>query len=593
MKERRRHPGCGAGVGSPAAARPATRAGLSGPGAVADPAAPDGDRSGAASPAGPRAGDPAASAARGAGSPPRGEPAEGPSRHLAASSAVAGSSPKGWILAALMLAMFMAAIEGTIVATAIPSIVADLGGFSRFSWVISAFMLTSAASVPIYGKLADLFGRKPVFLAGAGLFLLGSALCGTAATIEQLVAFRALQGLGAGAVQPITMTIVGDLYRLEERARVQGYLSSVWGISAVVGPAAGGLLVQYAGWPWVFYINLPIGLLAMAGIALFLHEPPRHGRVSVDLAGSLWMVVAVSALLVQLVEGGSAWPWLSGTTAALLAVSLAAGWLFVRQERRAPDPLLPLELLGRPVIRAGNLGGLVGGVVLIGLSSTVPTFVQGVLGHAPVVAGFAVATLSIGWPLASSLSGRLMLRWGFRGTATAGSLFGVAGVAVLLLADAGASPWQVAAGCFLVGVSMGLTMTTYIVSIQESVPRHERGVATGSQAFARMLGSAVGAALLGGVINARLEGALMQAGHPELARLGADAGNWLLDASRRATLDPAALAALRQALADAFHAAMAVVMLLALGVLPIVRSLPRSVEPAGAAPVDAGEAGGA
>ena len=551
MKNRRRHPGPPVGAaGLPAAARPAGLAGTPGPAGSSGTAGAQGAQGGAAARHG-------------------GPPAEVHATH------------KGLILVALMLAMFMAAIEGTIVATAIPSIVADLGGFSRFSWVFSAFLLTSAASVPIYGKLADLYGRKPVFLAGAGLFLLGSALCGTATTIGQLVAFRALQGLGAGAVQPITMTIVGDLYRLEERARIQGYLSSVWGVSAVVGPAAGGLLVQYAGWPWVFYINLPIGLLACTGLALFLHEPPRHGRVAIDLAGSFWMVVAVSALLVQLVEGGSAWPWASWTTAALLATALLAGWMFVRQEGRAPEPILPLELLGRPIIRAGNLGGLVGGIILIGLSSTIPTFVQGVLGRSPVVAGFAVATLSIGWPLASTLSGRLMLRWGFRGTAVTGSLFGILGTLVLWLAGPGSSPLQVAAGCFLVGVSMGLAMTTYIVSIQESVPRHERGVATGSQAFARMLGSALGAALLGGVINTRLEGALLAAGHPDLARLGADAGNWLLDPQRRATLDPAALEALRHALAGAFRAAMTVVLGLAVLVLPITRTLPRGVEPAG------------
>ena len=498
-----------------------------------------------------------------------------PGRAAAAAGTVdLPATRKRLILVALMLAMFMAAIEGTIVSTAIPSIVADLGGFARFSWVFSAFLLTSAATVPIYGKLADLYGRKPVFLAGAGLFLLGSALCGTADGIGQLVAYRALQGLGAGAVQPVTMTIVGDLFRLEERARVQGYLSSVWGISAVVGPAAGGLLVQYAGWPWVFYINLPIGLLAMAGIALFLQEPPRRGRVDIDFAGTLWMVVAVSALLVQLAEGGRAWPWLSATSAAVLVACVAAGWLFVRQERRAPDPLLPLGLLGRPVLRAGNLGGLVGGIMLMGLSSTVPTFVQGVLGRSPVVAGFSIATMSVGWPLASSLSGRLMLRWGFRRVAVLGAGFGVAGALVLLAAGPASSPLQVAAGSFLVGVSMGLTMTTYIVSIQEAVPRHERGVATGSQAFARMLGSAVGAALLGAILNARLSGALLAAGRPELARLGADVGNWLLDPERRATLSPEALAALQASLAAAFRSAMAVVLGLALLVLPIARMLP-------------------
>lgn len=481
---------------------------------------------------------------------------------------------RGLIVVALMLAMFMAAIESTIVSTALPSIVADLGGFSWFSWVFSAFLLTSAATVPIYGKLADLYGRKPAFLVGSGLFLLGSALCGTADSIGELVAWRALQGVGAGAVQPLTLTIVGDLFRLEERARVQGYISSVWGVSAVVGPAAGGFLVQYAGWPWVFYINLPIGLLAMAGIALLLKEPSRQGRVSIDYAGTFWMVVAVSALLVQLGQGGRSWPWPSAETGALLLTAALAGWLFVRQERRAADPLLPLDLVNQPILRAGNCGGLVGGMVLMGVASTVPTFVQGVLGRSPVVAGFSLATMSIGWPLASFLSGRLMLRFGFRRTAGLGACFGVAGALVLWAAASGTSALLVAAGSFLVGVSMGLTMTTYIVSIQESVAHHQRGAATGSQAFARMLGSAVGAALIGAVVNARLQGALVAAGQADLLGMGGDVGDWLLNADRRGVLNPEALEVLRRGLAAAFRSAMALVLLLTLLVAPIARMLP-------------------
>ncbi|PZN10044.1 MAG: MFS transporter [Bacillota bacterium] len=479
---------------------------------------------------------------------------------------------KGLVLASLMLAMFMAAIEATIVATAIPAIVADLGGFARYSWVFSLFLLTSATTVPIYGKLADLYGRKPVFLAGSGLFLLGSVLCGTARSMNELVVYRALQGLGAGAVQPVTMTIVGDLYPLEERARVQGYLSSVWGISSIIGPAAGGLLVEHAGWPWVFYINVPIGLLAMAGVLLFLREPKRQGDVYIDFQGSFWMAVAISALLIQLVEGGSGWPWLSPQTAALLAVSTVAGVLFIRQERRAPDPVLPLGLLARPLMRAANLGGLVGGAVIAGISSTVPTFVQGVLGQTVTVGGFSLATMSIGWPLAATAAGRLMLRFGFRRTALAGAVIGVAGALVLVTTGTGSPVLQVAAGSFVIGACMGLTMTTYIVSIQSAVPRHERGVATGSQAFARMLGSAIGAALVGAIINGRLAAHL--AAYPDLARLGGDAGNLLLDEARRVLLDEGQLAILRDGFAEAFHAAMWAILVLNLLVLPIARMLP-------------------
>ena len=481
-------------------------------------------------------------------------------------------------LVALMLAMFMGAIEATIVATAIPTIVGDLGGFSLLSWVFSAYLLTQAASVPIYGKLADLFGRRSVFLAGTAIFAGGSFLCGAAGSMIQLVLFRALQGLGAGAVLPIASTIVGDLYDLEERARIQGYLASVWGISSIVGPALGGLIVTYLGWPWIFYVNLPVALLAMGLLVANFHERIRPARRPIDYPGAALLFAGVGALITFLVQGGTAWEWGSTPSAALAATAVLGMAGFFVQERRAPEPILPLPLFRRPVIAVGNAGGFLAGALTVGTSSFIPTFVQGALGGTPLVAGLSLGAMSVGWPLAATFSGRLMIRFGYRWTAAAGTLFNLAGALALLALTTGSRPWQVAAGAFLMGVGLGLTTSTYLISIQQSVAWNERGVATGSNSFARMLGSALGVAVLGSLLNARLRAHLERYGTDFLRSLGTDAGNALLDPAGRIALSPAEAAVVREGLAQGTQWVFAGLLLISLIAVAVAWKLPHRTD---------------
>src|SRR5690348_5555158 len=280
-----------------------------------------------------------------------------------------------------MLASFMAAIEGTIVATAMPSIVGQLGGFKYYSWVFSAFLLAQSTTTVIYGKLSDLFGRKPTLIVGIVLLLLGSLLCGFAWSMTSLVIFRLLQGLGAGAIYPITATVIGDLYKLEERGRVQGMMASVWGVSAVLGPLAGGLIVDQFSWTWIFWINLPIGVLAIIGLAMFLHEAVETHRARIDYVGSLLFCASIGSLLLMLTETNSA-PWVM---IALGAVFVGTGMAFLVHEKRTPEPIVSIELWARRLVATSNLATLFAGMALIGLTTVLPIYVQGVLGRTPVV----------------------------------------------------------------------------------------------------------------------------------------------------------------------------------------------------------------
>lgn len=477
------------------------------------------------------------------------------------------------VFAAVLLAMFMAAVEVTIVGTAMPRIVADLGGFALLGWVFSAYLLTQAVTMPLWGKLADLYGRKPAFVVGTGLFLVGSLLCGMATSMPALIAFRALQGLGAGAVQPIATTIVGDLYTLEERAKVQGYLSGVWGVSAIIGPALGALFVEVLHWSWVFWVNVPIGLLAIAGVALFLHEDVARKSPALDWPGAVLLLVSVAALMLALIQGGVAWPWTSLPSLSLLAVFALGVVAFLLWERRAADPIMPLAVWRHRVIALSNAASLTTGALLIAVSSYLPTYVQGVLERSALVAGFTLTAMSVGWPLAATLSGKAMVRFGFRPVAVVGGVFLLVGATFFVTLIPQHGPVWAALGSFFTGVGMGFATTTFVVAVQSSVDWHMRGVATAANLFMRVLGGTLGAALLGSVLNTRLRVHLEAAG---LA--GADPlrdVDRLLDPAQRLHLAPEAVARLQEGLAASLKAVYWGTAALAVVSFAVILLLPR------------------
>src|SRR6266567_2096190 len=408
------------------------------------------------------------------------------------------------VIIALMLGMSLAALDTTIVGTALPSIVGKLGGINLYSWVFSAYLLTSTTTVPIYGKLADLFGRKPIFLFGTAVFLIGSIASGTAQSMEQLIIFRAIQGLGAGAVLPIVLTIIGDIFALEERARVQGLFSGVWATSSIVGPALGGLIVDHFSWRWVFYINIPFGLLSAFLLIIYFKEKVERKKLSLDYIGTLTLTGGVVALLFALLQGGTNWAWNSLPSIALFALAAVLLVLFLYQERRAPEPILPLTLFKNRIIAISSIGGVILGVIMFGITSYVPLFVQGVKGGTATSAGVTLGPLLIAWPISSTLSGKVIIRFGYRFTAVMGALFASIGMGMVTLFRVDTGLPFIVIAMLVIGTGLGLMSTAFVISVQNAVPWNVRGVATASTQFFRTIGGTVGVALMGTILNLQM-----------------------------------------------------------------------------------------
>lgn len=410
---------------------------------------------------------------------------------------------RGWVTAALLLALFMTAIEITIVATAMPRIVAELGGFALLSWVFSAYLLTQVVSIPLYGKLADLYGRKPILILGVFIFLVASILCGQAKTMVQLILFRFLQGVGGGAVQPISVTLIGDLYPPEERHKIQAWTGSVFAFSSLVGPALGAFIVDFGHWAWIFYLNVPLGVLSLIIFSLFLHEEKRAHNHKIDFGGAVLLVISTTFLMIALLEGGTAWPWLGWQSLTCLAIFAAFGTALIAVEARVSEPVLPLWIFKHPLISIAGAATFLIGAMMTGYAAMIPTHVQGVLNRSPLVAGLSLASMSIGWPLASFYSGKVMKQIGYRKTAILGggcTLLGVIGVLIFL----NSSAFWIGAAVFVMGIGLGLQSTAFIITIQSTVPWRERGVATANNMFMRTLGSSVGVAAFGGILNSTI-----------------------------------------------------------------------------------------
>jgi EmrB/QacA subfamily drug resistance transporter len=403
-----------------------------------------------------------------------------------------------------MATMMLAAMDSTIVSTAIPQIVGDLGGFALFTWVFSVYVLAQTVTIPVYGKLADQYGRKPILIIGTLIFLAGSAASAGSWSMVSLIVFRAIQGLGAGSIMATVNTLAGDLFNIRERARVQGWLSSVWGLSAIIGPALGGAFAEYTSWRWIFLVNIPIGAASLLLIGRFLRETVTRHRHRIDFAGAALVLATIGLLIFGLLQGGEAWPWLSAPSAIVFALVIVLAALTIIVEQRASEPILPGWLWRRRVLSGSNAAMIGMGIVMMGPIAYLPTFAQSVFGVGAIAAGFILATMSIGWPIASSLSGRVYLSIGFRDTALGGAvLMIVAGAGFLALSYPGPI-WAVVLDQVVLGAGFGLLSTPLLVGIQSVVGWKERGVVTGANMFARYLGQSLGAAIFGAIFNAAM-----------------------------------------------------------------------------------------
>jgi EmrB/QacA subfamily drug resistance transporter len=458
----------------------------------------------------------------------------------------------------IMTGSLLAAMEGTVVATAMPTVVASLGGLAIYSWVFSIYLLTSTVSMPIWGKLSDLYGRRSCFQISIAIFLLGSALSGAAQSMTQLIVFRALQGLGAGALTSLPLTIIGETYTLQERSRMQGLFSSVWGLSSIIGPLLGGFIADNFSWRWIFYINIPFGLAAAVILGIALIEPERNeARPVIDMMGAATLTGGITLLMLACLE--------SGTGLALMnAIPLFGAFIllavFVQVEKRAINPLLPLWLFRQKVFLASVFGNMLAGFALFGSLPFITLFAQGVLNSSATKAGIVLMPILMGWVTFSIVGARLLLRFGFRPVAIAGMTAVTIGFCILSLLNANTSKVQLYAGVGIIGMGMGLSMITLLMAVQHGSFRRQLGVVTSSTMFFRNIGGAVGAAIMGTLMSTGLMNAIVGMHAVADSRgVGADLDriasnlNVALDPVARTAVSPIVLEFFRVALASGIH----------------------------------------
>lgn len=413
------------------------------------------------------------------------------------------------ITVGIMLSLFMASMESTVVSTAMPTIISQLGGLEAYSWVFSVYMLTSTTTVPLFGKLSDLYGRRPVYAAAMLLFLVGSLLCGLSNSMSQLIGARAIQGLGAGGLLPLAFIIIGDIFSLEQRARMQGLFSGVWGVSSVVGPLLGGFLVDRISWHWVFYINILPGLVALTLVWLAWKDKPRASdapRPTLDYAGAALLTAAVAVLLVGLLELGQLLSWVLLPIAVILFVAL------VIVERRAPDPVLPLGLFRDRLFAVSCLHGILAGFAMFGSISYVPLFVQAVLGTSATAAGAMLTPMLLCWVFASIIGSRLLLSVGYRTLALIGMVLLVIGSFLMTRVGVASSQLVIGTALGAMGVGMGLSVPAFLIAVQSTVPRSDLGTATSTVQFSRSIGGTFGVSLMGLALSIGLASGLRAAG---------------------------------------------------------------------------------